>query len=77
MINPGQVREHMDVVGADGKHIGTVDHCDGNRIKLTRNDPAAGGQHHMIELSMVDRVDGNRLCLSVPAEHAMQQWQTA
>ena len=29
------VREHMEVIGADGVHIGTVDHVDGDRIKLT------------------------------------------
>jgi hypothetical protein len=28
-------------------------------------------------MALVDRVDGNRLCLSVPAGQAMQQWQTA
>jgi hypothetical protein len=77
MINRSQVRERMEVVGADGKHVGTVDHCASDRIKLARNDPAAQGQHHYIDLSMVDRVDGNRLCLSVAADQAMQQWQTA
>jgi hypothetical protein len=77
MINPSQVRERMEVVGADGKHVGTVDHCDSDRIKLARNDPAAQGQHHYLDLSMVDRVDGNRLCLSMPADEAMQQWQAA
>jgi hypothetical protein len=77
MINPSQVRERMEVVGDDGKHVGTVDHCENDRIKLARNDPAAQGQHHYIDMALVDRVDGNRLCLSVPAGQAMQQWQTA
>jgi hypothetical protein len=42
-----QVKEHMEVVGSDGKHVGTVDHMDGDRIKLTRkDDPDGSGQHH-------------------------------
>ena len=77
MINSNQVREKMEVVGSDGKHVGVVDHCENDRIKLAKYDPAAGGQHHYIDLSDVDRVDGNRLCLSVRADQAMQNWQPA
>jgi hypothetical protein len=29
-------REHMEVIGADGVHVGTVDKVEGNRIKLTK-----------------------------------------
>ncbi|MDU2926289.1 DUF2171 domain-containing protein, partial [Bradyrhizobium sp.] len=32
------IREHMEVIGADGAHVGTVDRVEGNRIKLTRKD---------------------------------------
>jgi hypothetical protein len=77
MISTNEVREHMEVVGSDGKHVGKVDNCENNRIKLAKNDPAAQGQHHYIDLSDVDRVDGNKLCLSVPADEAMQRWQPA
>ena len=38
----GQIREHMEVIGADGTHVGTVDHVDGHRIKLARTDSSAG-----------------------------------
>jgi hypothetical protein len=38
------IRERMEVVGSDGRHVGTVDHLDGNdRIKLTRDDSATAG----------------------------------
>ena len=34
----------MEVVGSDGKHVGTVDHKEGDdRIILTKDDPKAGG----------------------------------
>ena len=35
MIDAGNIREHMEVVGADGVHVGRVDHMDGDRVKLT------------------------------------------
>ena len=31
------VREHMEVIGADGVHLGTVDQVEGDRIKLTKD----------------------------------------
>ena len=42
------IREHMEVVGSDGGHVGTVDYLDGPaRIKLTRDD-SLDGMHHFI-----------------------------
>ena len=34
-----QIKEHMDVVGSDGQHVGTVDKLEGQQIKLTRKIP--------------------------------------
>ena len=71
------IREHMKVLGADGEHVGTVDHLEGpDRIKLTKNDPAAGGRHHFIPMSWVDRVDG-AVHLKKSGREAMEQWQSA
>jgi len=28
----------MEVIGADGVHVGTVDKVEGNRVKLTKKD---------------------------------------
>ena len=41
----------MEVIGADGVHIGTVDRVEENRIKLTKADSSEGrrkGHHHYI-----------------------------
>jgi hypothetical protein len=57
----------MEVIGADGVHVGTVDHVDGDRIKLTKNDSGMGkhrGHHHFIPLNLVAEVEGNKLRLS-------------
>ena len=75
MIDSSQIREHMEVKGSDGQHVGTVDHMDGNRIKLTKSDPAAGGQHHYLELGMVKEIKNGAVCLNKSADEAKRMWQ--
>lgn len=71
------IKEHMEVLGADGSHVGTVDHLEGlDRIKLAKSDPKAGGQHHFIPVAWVDRVDAH-VHLNKPAKDVMAQWQKA
>jgi hypothetical protein len=67
----------MKVVGSDHQPVGTVDHIEGNRIKLAKNDPQAGGQHHYIPADWVDRVDGDEVCLRQSAREATSQWLNA
>jgi hypothetical protein len=62
-----EIKEHMEVIGADGVHIGTVDKVEGNRIKLTKMDSGEGshkGHHHFIEKTLVTEVEGNKVRLS-------------
>ena len=68
------IREHMDVIGADGVHVGTVDKVDGDRIKLTKADSGAGsheGHHHYISLGLVADVEGDKVRLSANADVAV------
>ena len=65
------VKEGMEVIGADGVHLGTVDRIDGDRIKLTKKDSAAQGQHHYVAGSSVASVDGNKVRLSKKGNEAM------
>lgn len=74
MFAASDIREHMEVVGADGRHVGTVDHLDGDsQIKLTRDD-SANGEHHYLAVDLIDRVD-DKVHLKVPAEDAQLQLQ--
>ena len=73
----GQIREHMEVIGADGVHVGTVDHVDGDRIKLTKKDSGAGfeggrheGHHHYLSLGLVAEIEGNTVRLSANGDVA-------
>jgi hypothetical protein len=64
----------MEVIGADGVHIGTVDRVEGNRIKLTKEDSGQGthqGHHHYISTALVAEVKGNKVRLSANADVAV------
>jgi hypothetical protein len=79
MINAQSIKEHMEVRGSDGQHVGIVDHLDGtDKIKLTKSDPKgdpkSGGQHHFIPLAWVDKVDA-RVHLNKNTKDAITQWQ--
>ena len=52
----GRIEDHMDVIASDGVKIGTVDHLDGQNIKLAKST-SPDGQHHYVALSSVDHVD--------------------
>ena len=70
----GKVREHMEVIGADGVHVGTVDRVDGDRIKLTKKDSGEGshrGHHHTIPMALVAEVEGDKVRLSANADVAV------
>jgi hypothetical protein len=68
------VKPHMQVIGADGVHIGTVDRVENGRIKLTRADSGEGshkGHHHFIDLGLVAEVEGENVRLSANAAVAV------
>ena len=69
-----EIKEHMEVIGADGVHVGTVDKVEGNRIKLTKADSGEGahkGHHHFIDRSLVAEVEGQKVRLSAKAAVAV------
>ncbi len=74
MADTSRIREHMEVIGADGVHVGTVDKIDGDRIKLTRKDSGQGshkGHHHFIPASLIAEVEGDRVRLSANSDVAV------
>ena len=71
----GQIREHMEVVGSDDEHIGTIDHVARDRIILTKSDPESGGVHHSLSCSDIDRVEGDRVILDCKSEQARDRWR--
>jgi hypothetical protein len=74
MADISQIREHAEVIGADGAHVGTVDRVEGDRIKLTKDGGGQGsheGHHHFIPLSLVADVEGDTVRLSANADVAV------
>lgn len=66
-----QIAEHMEVVGDDGEHVGTVDKVEGNRIKLTKkDDPTGSGENHYLPLGAVATVQNGKVKLMMPASAA-------
>ncbi len=76
MIDMSKIAEHMEVVGSDGQHVGTVDSIDTTRLKLTKQDPAAGGEHRYLPFSAIARVADQKVHLSVPAAEARSMTET-
>jgi hypothetical protein len=74
MADTSQIKEHMEVIGADGVHVGTVDHIEGDRIKLTKKDSGEGsheGHHHFISTGLIADVEGDQVRLSANADVAV------
>jgi hypothetical protein len=64
------IREHMEVIGADGVHIGTVDRVEDDRIKLVRADSglAHTDHHHYLSKGLVAEVEGDKVRLTARAD---------
>lgn len=72
MVDISQISEHMEVIGADGVHVGTVDKVDGNRIKLTKKDSGSHpSHHHYISEGLVAGIEGNQVRLSANGDVAV------
>ena len=74
MAGIDNVKEGMEVIGADGVHIGTVDRIEGDRIKLTRKDAGQGsheGHHHYLSEGLIAEVEGDQVRLSANADVAV------
>ncbi len=72
MADLSQINEHMEIIGADGVHVGTVDKVEGGRIKMTRPDSGShGDHHHYISGGLVAAVEGNQVRLSASGDAAV------
>jgi hypothetical protein len=69
-----KIRPHMEVLGSDGGHVGTVDALRGEHIILARGDPGADGAHHGIPAGWVAKVD-DKVRLNLTAPEARTQWR--
>ena len=72
MVDLEQLKPHMEVIGADGVHIGTIDRVEGDRIKLTRADSGShADHHHFLSTGLVAGIQGNQVRLSANGDAAV------
>jgi hypothetical protein len=74
-----QVREHMQIIDAEGTPVGKVDGIEGDRIKLTRDSSGSGsheGHHHYIPAGLIAEVEGDNVRLSARLDAVESIFQT-
>ena len=73
-VTKSRIKKNMEVIGADGVHIGTVDRIVAGRIRLTKDDSGEGrhkGHHHYIDLGLVADIESQTVRLSAVAATAV------
>ena len=69
-----KIVQNMEVIGADGVHVGTVDGVVSGRIRLAKRDSGEGqhkGHAHFIDLGLVADVEEQSVRLSANAAVAV------
>ena len=78
MIARDDIKEGLEVIGADGVHVGTVDRVEDKRIKLIRKDSGQGsheGHHHYLSLGLVAEVEGDKVRLAARGDVAVSLFE--
>jgi hypothetical protein len=73
-MTTNRITQNMEVIGADGVHVGTVDGVADGRIRLAKRDSGEGqhmGHAHFIDLGLVADVEGQKVRLSANAAVAV------
>ncbi len=70
MADLNQIHPNANIIGADGVHVGTVDHIEGQRIKLTKKD-SSDDRHHYIDGGLIADIENGTVRLSANADVAI------
>lgn len=76
MVEATQIREHMDIVSSDDRHVGRVDHVLGTEIELAKLDVSTLGAKRKIPMSWVDFID-DKVHLNLTHDAAKERWLKA
>ena len=72
MADLSRIRQHMEIIGADGVHVGTVDKVEGERIKLIKADSGShSDHHHYVSVGLVAEIEGDKVRLSANGGNAV------
>ena len=75
MIQASEIREHMEVLGSDGGHVGKVDHVQGTDIELAKLDLGSGFKHHLIPMTWVEQIEDDKVRLNLTKDAAKAAWR--
>ena len=75
MTDIKDIKKDAEVIGADGVHVGTVDHVSHDRIKLTKKD-SSDGHHHYVDSGLVASVEMVWCAYQLPARTRLR-WNNA
>jgi Uncharacterized protein conserved in bacteria len=76
MVAPMMIKEHMEVLGSDGVHVGTVDHLEGrDQMKLTKTDTDAEASTILFR-SLGSIASTSTLHLKQSGAEAKARWKT-
>ncbi len=72
-MDTSKIKPQMEIIGADGVHVGTADRIEGGRIKMTKDDSgrATDPHHHYIDTGLVADIEGNKVRLSANGDVAV------
>jgi hypothetical protein len=73
-MSTDKIARNMEVIGADGVHVGTVDAVVDGRIRLAKRDSGEGqhkGHAHFIDVGLVADIEGHKVRLSANAAVAV------
>lgn len=60
MTDKSLIKEHAEIVGSCGNHVGTVDGLEGDFIKLSKND-SEDGKHHYLPVAVIADIQDNKI----------------
>lgn len=66
-----KIQPNAEVIGADGVHVGTVDHVEDGHLKLSRRD-SSDGRHHFVDGSLIAEIEDGKVRLSANASVAFR-----
>jgi hypothetical protein len=72
MVDLTHIKPNMDVIGADGVHVGNVDSLEGHRLKLMKlSSGSHGDHHHYLSTGLIAAVEGDTVRLTANSNVAL------
>jgi hypothetical protein len=75
MVDASQIKEHMEIRGSDGAHIGTVDRVEGITSNSPNQPPHPAATHRYMDIAQVKEIKNGCVVTSEPAQECKSTLQ--